>query len=42
MAWISPAKAGLKPIAALIIFALWLTGICLKGTDIERQIKVGS
>lgn len=23
-------------------FALWLTGIYLKGTDIERQVKVNS
>ena len=35
-------RANLLLIAALIIFALWLTGICLKGTDIERQIKVNS
>ena len=35
-------RANLLLIAALIIFALWLTGICLKGTDIERYIKVNS
>jgi len=35
-------RANLLVIAALIIFALWLTGICLKGTDIERHIKVNS
>jgi hypothetical protein len=35
-------RANLLLIAALIIFALWLTGSCLKGTDIERQIKVNS
>ena len=35
-------RANLLLIAALIIFALWLTGIYLKGTDIEGQIKVSS
>ena len=35
-------RANLLLIAALVIFALWLTGSCLKGTDIERQIKVNS
>ena len=35
-------RANLLLIAALIIFALWLTGICLKGTVIERHIKVNS
>ncbi|SDZ16053.1 transposase, partial [Nitrosomonas sp. Nm58] len=35
-------RANLLLIAALIIFALWLTGIRLKGTDIERHIKVNS
>ena len=35
-------RANLLLIAALIIFALWLTGLCLKGTDIERHIKVNS
>lgn len=35
-------RANLLLIAALVIFALWLTGLCLKGTDIERQIKVNS
>ena len=35
-------RANLLLIAALIIFALWLTGICLKGTHIERHIKVNS
>jgi hypothetical protein len=35
-------RANLLLIAALIIFALWLTGIYLKGTAIERQIKVNS
>jgi Transposase DDE domain len=35
-------RANLLLIAALVIFALWLTGNCLKGTDIERQIKVNS
>jgi hypothetical protein len=32
-------RANLLLIAALIIFALWLTGICLKGTDIERYLN---
>ena len=35
-------RANLLLIAALIIFALWLTGLCLKGTEIERHIKVNS
>jgi hypothetical protein len=35
-------RANLLLIAALIIFALWLAGLCLKGTDIERHIKVNS
>jgi hypothetical protein len=35
-------RSNLLVIAALIIFALWLTGICLKGTDIEPHIKVNS
>jgi len=35
-------RANLLLIAALVTFALWLTGSCLKGTDIERQIKVNS
>jgi hypothetical protein len=35
-------RANLLLIAALIIFALWLIGICLNGTDIERQIKVNN
>ncbi len=35
-------RANLLLIAALIIFALWLTGICLKGAAIERHIKVNS
>jgi hypothetical protein len=35
-------RANLLLIAALIIFALWLTGLCLKCTDIERHIKVNS
>ena len=29
-------------IAALMIFALWLIGVNLKGTEIERHIKVNS
>lgn len=35
-------RANLLLIAALIIFALWLIGLGLKGTAIERQIKVCS
>ncbi|MCL7422570.1 MAG: hypothetical protein M8364_16905 [Methylobacter sp.] len=35
-------RANLLVIAALIIFALWLIGLGLKGTAIERQIKVCS
>jgi hypothetical protein len=35
-------RANLLLIAALIIFALWLVGLGLKGTAIERQIKVCS
>ena len=35
-------RANLLVIAALIIFALWLTGICLKGTVVERHIKINS
>ena len=31
-----------RVIAALITFALWLTGTCLKGTATERQVKVNS
>jgi len=31
-------RANLLLIAALIIFALWITEISLKGTDIERHI----
>jgi hypothetical protein len=33
-------RVNLLLIAALFIFALWITGISLKGTDIERNIKV--
>lgn len=35
-------RANLLLIATLVIFALWLTGLCLKGTDIERHMKVNS
>ena len=50
MIWISPSerwieaerRANLILIAALIIFVLWLTRICLKGIDIDRHIKVNS
>ncbi|MDP1663576.1 MAG: IS4 family transposase, partial [Methylobacter sp.] len=35
-------RANLLLIAALIIFALWLVGLSLKGTATERQIKVNS
>ena len=35
-------RANLLLIAALIIFALWLTGLSLKGSAIERQIRVNS
>lgn len=35
-------RANLLLIAALITFALWLTGTCLKGTATERQVKVNS
>lgn len=35
-------RANLLLIAALIIFALWLVGLSLKGSAIERQIKVNS
>jgi len=35
-------RANLLLIAALIIFALWLIGLSLKGTALERQIKVCS
>lgn len=35
-------RANLLLIAALTIFALWLIGLSLKGTETERQIKVNS
>jgi hypothetical protein len=35
-------RANLLVIAALVIFALWLTGVCLRGTEVERHIKVNS
>lgn len=35
-------RANLLFISALVLFALWLIGIGLKGTAIERQIKVSS
>jgi len=35
-------RAYLLLIVAFIIFTLWLTGICLKDTDIKRQIKVNN
>lgn len=35
-------RANLLLIAALTIFALWLIGLSLKGTEIERQIRVNS
>jgi len=38
----SERRTNLLLIAALVISALWLTGSCLKGTAIERRIKVNS
>ncbi len=35
-------RANLLLIAALILFALWIVGIHLKGTEVERHIKVNS
>jgi hypothetical protein len=35
-------RANLLLIAALILFTLWLVGIHLKGTEVERHIKVNS
>jgi hypothetical protein len=35
-------RANLLLIAALVIFALWNVGICLKGSATERQIRVHS
>ncbi|MDD5579611.1 MAG: hypothetical protein PHY16_10065 [Methylobacter sp.] len=35
-------RANLWLIAALVIFALWIVGVCLKGSAIERQIRVNS
>lgn len=35
-------RANLLLIAALIIFALWLVGLSLKGSATERQIRVNS
>ena len=35
-------RANLLLIAALILFALWLVGIHLKGTEVERHMKVNS
>ncbi len=35
-------RANLLLISALVIFALWLIGVGLKGTSVERQIKVNS
>ena len=35
-------RANLLLIAALVIFSLWLIGVALKGTSVERQIKVNS
>ena len=35
-------RANLLLIAAFIIFALWLVGLCLKGSATERQIRVNS
>lgn len=35
-------RANLLLIAALTIFALWLIGLSLKGTETERQIRVNS
>jgi hypothetical protein len=35
-------RANLLLIAALIIFALWLVGLSLKGSITERQIRVNS
>ncbi|MDD5579604.1 MAG: hypothetical protein PHY16_10030 [Methylobacter sp.] len=35
-------QANLLLVAALVIFALWIVGICLKGSAIERQIRVNS
>ncbi|WP_020161506.1 transposase [Methylobacter marinus] len=35
-------RANLLLIAALIVFALWIVGINLKGSEVERHIKVNS
>ncbi len=35
-------RANLLLIAALIVFALWLVGLSLKGSTTERQIRVNS
>jgi hypothetical protein len=35
-------RANLLLIAALIIFALWLVGLSLKGSATERQVKINS
>jgi len=35
-------RANLLLIAALIIFALWLVGLSIKGSATERQIRVNS
>lgn len=38
----SQRRANLLLIAALILFALWVVGIHLKGSEVERHIKVNS
>ncbi|CAG1771312.1 hypothetical protein BAC3_01711 [uncultured bacterium] len=35
-------RANLLLIAALILFALWVVGIHLKGSEVERHLKVNS
>lgn len=35
-------RATLLLIAALVTFALWIVGVCLKGSATERQIRVNS
>lgn len=36
----SERRANLLLIAALILFTLWIVGIHLKGSEVERHIKV--
>jgi len=35
-------RANLLLIAALIVFALWLVGLSIKGSATERQIRIGA